>query len=68
MAGAAGAKLACRCFEPDWIERMRDSRGLIEPNGGRRRPREAFGIEAATLAGPESLAAREFTPLPYPSR
>jgi len=56
LAGSLGAKLACRCFELGWIERMRDSRALKITGAGRNGLREAFGIELAELTRPDKAA------------
>jgi DNA-binding transcriptional ArsR family regulator len=57
LAGALGAKLACRCFELGWVERMRDSRTVKITNAGRDGLRATFGIELTTIAKPTKIAA-----------
>ncbi len=44
IGGAVGAALAARCFELNWIERVRDSRALTIPPEGRRGLLEVFGL------------------------
>jgi DNA-binding transcriptional ArsR family regulator len=57
LAGALGAKLACRCFELGWVERSRDSRAIKVTGPGRNGLRETFGIEFSALAKPDKIAA-----------
>lgn len=57
LAGALGAKLACRCFELGWVERTRDSRTVKITAAGRNGLRETFGIELSALGRPEKIAA-----------
>ncbi len=45
IGGAVGAALAARCFELEWIERVRDSRALAITPAGRRGLMDAFGLE-----------------------
>jgi hypothetical protein len=44
IGGAVGAALANRCFELNWVERVRDSRALIITPAGRRGFMEAFDL------------------------
>ena len=44
IGGTVGAALAKRCFELEWIERVRDSRALAITPAGRRGLVEAFGL------------------------
>jgi DNA-binding transcriptional ArsR family regulator len=44
IGGAVGAALATRCFELNWVERVRDSRALIITPAGRRGFMEAFEL------------------------
>jgi DNA-binding transcriptional ArsR family regulator len=57
LAGTLGAKLACRCFELGWIERMRDSRAVRITGIGRNGLRETFGIELSPVARLDKIAA-----------
>jgi DNA-binding transcriptional ArsR family regulator len=57
LAGSLGAKLACRCFELGWVERMRDSRTIAVTNTGRNGLRETFGIDMSGLTKPDKIAA-----------
>jgi hypothetical protein len=57
IAGSLGAKLACRCFELGWVERLRDSRSVNVTGAGRNGLRETFGIELSVLAKPDKIAA-----------
>lgn len=57
LAGALGAKLACRCFELGWIERTRDSRAIKVTNAGHDGLRATFGIELSALTKPDKIAA-----------
>jgi hypothetical protein len=57
LAGLLGTKLAARCFELGWIERMRDSRSIRVTTTGRDGLRDTFGIEPTALPGPANLAA-----------
>jgi DNA-binding transcriptional ArsR family regulator len=57
LAGALGAKLACRCFELGWIARSRDSRTVKMTERGCNGLRSAFGIELAALVKPHRIAA-----------
>jgi DNA-binding transcriptional ArsR family regulator len=57
LAGSLGTKLACRCFELGWIERMRDCRSVKITETGREGLRETFGIEFSKLTKPEKIAA-----------
>lgn len=45
LAGALGAKLACRCFELGWIERVRDGRTIKITDTGRNGLRDVWGID-----------------------
>jgi len=44
IGGAVGAALANRCFDLQWIERVRDSRALVVTPAGRRALLENFGL------------------------
>ncbi|MBV9249536.1 MAG: helix-turn-helix transcriptional regulator [Acetobacteraceae bacterium] len=44
IGGAVGAALANRCFELEWIERVRDSRALTITPAGRRGLAEVFSL------------------------
>jgi len=44
IGGAVGAALARRCFDLQWIERVRDSRALVVTPAGRRALAENFGL------------------------
>jgi DNA-binding transcriptional ArsR family regulator len=44
IGGALGAALANRCFELNWIERVRDNRALTITSAGRRGLMEAFAL------------------------
>ncbi|AFE10831.1 transcriptional regulator2C ArsR family [Corallococcus coralloides DSM 2259] len=44
LAGALGAALAARVFSLGWVERQRDSRGLIVTPGGQRGLKRHFGV------------------------
>jgi DNA-binding transcriptional ArsR family regulator len=44
IGGAVGAALAARCFELEWIERVRDSRALAITPTGRRGLMDAFAL------------------------
>ena len=57
LAGALGARLACRCFELGWVERLRDSRTLKVTETGRSGLRETFGVELTLATNPNQLAA-----------
>jgi DNA-binding transcriptional ArsR family regulator len=57
LAGSLGTKLACRCFELGWVERMRDSRALRITEAGHKGLRATFGIEFDTLRNAEPIAA-----------
>jgi DNA-binding transcriptional ArsR family regulator len=57
LAGALGAKIARRCFELGWIERVRDGRAVTITAGGRIGLRQTFGIDVAKLDRPERIAA-----------
>jgi DNA-binding transcriptional ArsR family regulator len=57
LAGLLGTRLACRCFDLGWIERMRDGRAVKITDVGRGGLRETFGIEFSELAKPEKIAA-----------
>jgi DNA-binding transcriptional ArsR family regulator len=50
LAGTLGARLACRCFELGWIERMRDSCAVRITVPGRSGFRDAFGIDLSDRA------------------
>jgi len=50
LAGTLGARLAGRCFELGWIERMRDSRTVKIMGPGHDGLRAIFGIELAGIA------------------
>jgi DNA-binding transcriptional ArsR family regulator len=45
LAGSLGAALAARCFELDWIARLRDTRAVRITSTGQHGFSEAFGIE-----------------------
>jgi DNA-binding transcriptional ArsR family regulator len=47
LAGALGAALTARCFELDWISRIRDSRAVPVTAKGKRGFSETFGIDLA---------------------
>ena len=47
LAGALGAALAARCFELDWISRMRDTRAVLVTEEGKHGFSETFGIAPA---------------------
>jgi hypothetical protein len=47
LAGAAGAALAARCFELEWVAHIRDTRAVLVTPDGRRGFTETFGIELA---------------------
>ncbi len=44
LGGTVGAILAKRCFDLEWLQRIRDSRALIITPAGARGLREAFGL------------------------
>jgi hypothetical protein len=44
IGGAVGAALANRCFELNWVERVRDCRALTITPAGRRGFMEAFDL------------------------
>ncbi|MGH6673272.1 MAG: ArsR/SmtB family transcription factor [Xanthobacteraceae bacterium] len=44
LGGAVGAVLAQRCFDLNWLQRMRDSRALAVTPAGRRGLNETFGF------------------------
>jgi DNA-binding transcriptional ArsR family regulator len=44
LAGAVGAALATRCFDLDWIARIRDTRAVLVTPNGRSGFAETFGI------------------------
>lgn len=44
LGGSVGAVLAQRCFDLNWLERMRDSRALTVTAAGRRGLSETFGM------------------------
>jgi DNA-binding transcriptional ArsR family regulator len=44
LGGTVGAVLAKRCFDLEWLQRIRDSRALIVTPAGARGLREAFGL------------------------
>lgn len=44
LGGTVGAVLARRCFELEWLQRIRDSRALIITPAGARGLRDAFGL------------------------
>jgi len=44
LGGSIGVVLANRCFELDWLERMRDSRALLITPAGRRGLSQVFGL------------------------
>jgi DNA-binding transcriptional ArsR family regulator len=48
LAGALGAAIAARCFELDWIARIRDTRAVLITQKGRRGFADTFGIDLAT--------------------
>jgi hypothetical protein len=47
LAGALGAALATRCFELDWISRIRDTRAILVTEKGKRGLSETFGVALA---------------------
>jgi DNA-binding transcriptional ArsR family regulator len=47
LAGAVGAALAARCFDLDWIARIRDTRAVFVTPEGQRGFAETFGIALA---------------------
>jgi DNA-binding transcriptional ArsR family regulator len=47
LAGAVGAALAVRCFELNWITRIRDTRAVLVTEEGRCGFSETFGIDPA---------------------
>jgi DNA-binding transcriptional ArsR family regulator len=47
LAGALGAALAARCFELDWISRIRDTRAVLVTEKGKHGFSETFGIAPA---------------------
>jgi DNA-binding transcriptional ArsR family regulator len=47
LAGALGAALTARCFELDWISRIRDSRAVLVTAKGKHGFSETFGIDLA---------------------
>jgi DNA-binding transcriptional ArsR family regulator len=47
LAGAVGAALAARCFELDWISRVRDTRAVHVTDKGKHGLSDTFGIELA---------------------
>ena len=59
IGGAVGAALASRCFDLNWIERVRDSRALTLTATGRRGLDEIFGValDAAPSRGTKNEAA-----------
>ena len=57
LAGALGAKLARRCFELGWIERVRDGRSVKITTGGGIGLRQTFGIDVSALDRPDRIAA-----------
>lgn len=57
LAGSLGCRIACRCFELGWIERVPDTRAVKITEVGRRGLRETFGIELSELAKPDTIAA-----------
>jgi DNA-binding transcriptional ArsR family regulator len=57
LAGSLGAKLACRCFELGWIERIRDGRAVTITAAGHSGLRERFGIEVSALSKQDKIAA-----------
>jgi hypothetical protein len=44
LGGAVGAVLAKRCFDLEWLQRIRDSRALTITPAGARGLRDAFGL------------------------
>ena len=44
LGGSVGAALAQRCFDLDWLKRMRESRALTLTPAGRRGLSETFGV------------------------
>ena len=44
LGGSVGAALAQRCFDLDWLKRMRESRALTLTPAGRRGLTETFGV------------------------
>ena len=44
LGGSVGASLAQRCFDLDWLKRMRESRALTLTPAGRRGLSETFGV------------------------
>jgi DNA-binding transcriptional ArsR family regulator len=57
LAGLLGTRLACRCFELGWVERMRDNRAVKITDAGRNGFSKTFGIEFSDLTRPEKIAA-----------
>ncbi len=57
LAGVLGARLACRCFELGWVERLRDSRTLKITETGKIGLRETFSVDLAAVTKPDKLAA-----------
>lgn len=45
LAGALGAAVADQLFDRDWVARIRDSRGLMVTDAGRRGLRRILGVE-----------------------
>jgi DNA-binding transcriptional ArsR family regulator len=50
LGGVLGKRLACRCFELGWIERMRDTRAVRITTRGDAGLRETFGVALAPPA------------------
>jgi len=44
LGGAVGAALARRCFELDWIARVRDTRAVAVTPAGRKGFADSFGL------------------------
>jgi hypothetical protein len=44
LGGAVGAALAVRCFDLGWVERARNSRGLVITPKGQKGLLEVFGL------------------------
>jgi DNA-binding transcriptional ArsR family regulator len=49
LAGAVGAALAARCFDLNWLTRMRDTRAVVVTPNGRRGFDDLFGIRFQAL-------------------
>src|SRR3989442_1490264 len=58
LAGAVGAALTKRCFDPGWTERMKHSSAVIVTASGKHGFRETFGIVADGSLPPHQLTMR----------